>query len=103
MAAKKDAQKPGWKNVPEGGLILEAGNATEYKTGGWRTHRPELDIDQCINCHRCWIYCPDSAIVSEDEEVTGFDHDYCKGCGICAHECPVDAISMIKEEPSTEE
>jgi pyruvate ferredoxin oxidoreductase delta subunit len=22
---------------------------------------------------------------------------YCKGCGICAKECPVDAISMVQE------
>ncbi|KXA91095.1 pyruvate synthase, partial [candidate division MSBL1 archaeon SCGC-AAA259A05] len=26
------------------------------------------------------------------------DLDYCKGCGICAKECPVDAIEMVKEE-----
>jgi pyruvate ferredoxin oxidoreductase delta subunit len=25
------------------------------------------------------------------------DLDYCKGCGICAEECPVDAIEMIQE------
>jgi pyruvate ferredoxin oxidoreductase delta subunit len=24
--------------------------------------------------------------------------DYCKGCGICAHECPRMAIEMILEE-----
>ncbi|RLG69799.1 MAG: pyruvate ferredoxin oxidoreductase, partial [Candidatus Iainarchaeum archaeon] len=23
--------------------------------------------------------------------------DYCKGCGICASECPVKAISMVEE------
>jgi pyruvate ferredoxin oxidoreductase delta subunit len=24
--------------------------------------------------------------------------DYCKGCGICAHECPTKCLSMIREE-----
>ncbi|MCD4842810.1 MAG: 4Fe-4S binding protein, partial [Methanosarcinales archaeon] len=24
--------------------------------------------------------------------------DYCKGCGICANECPKDAIEMVLEE-----
>jgi Pyruvate/2-oxoacid:ferredoxin oxidoreductase delta subunit len=26
------------------------------------------------------------------------DMDYCKGCGICAHECPKGAIEMVIEE-----
>jgi pyruvate ferredoxin oxidoreductase delta subunit len=26
------------------------------------------------------------------------DMEYCKGCGICAHECPTDAIIMVKVE-----
>ncbi|MEA3375521.1 MAG: pyruvate synthase, partial [Chloroflexota bacterium] len=25
----------GWKEIPIGGMILEAGNAVEYKTGDW--------------------------------------------------------------------
>jgi len=28
----------------------------------------------------------------------GIDEKHCKGCGICAHECPADAISMKIEE-----
>ncbi|MCK4652351.1 MAG: 4Fe-4S binding protein, partial [Methanosarcinales archaeon] len=26
------------------------------------------------------------------------DYDHCKGCGICASECPKDAIEMVLEE-----
>ncbi|MFA5614071.1 MAG: 4Fe-4S binding protein, partial [Methanoculleus sp.] len=26
------------------------------------------------------------------------DLDYCKGCGICANECPKNAITMVREE-----
>ena len=36
-------KEKGWKEIPLGGLILEAGNAEKYKTGGWRTYRPERD------------------------------------------------------------
>jgi pyruvate ferredoxin oxidoreductase delta subunit len=26
-------------------------------------------------------------------------YDYCKGCGICANECPAKAIEMVPEAP----
>ena len=38
--------------------------------------------------------CPDAAI---DEELA-IDLDFCKGCGICANECPKKAITMVREE-----
>jgi len=88
-----------WKEIPSGGLILEAGNAEKYKTGGWRTYRPVWDEKKCINCLICWVNCPDSAILVKDGKVTGIDYDHCKGCGICARECPskIQAIKMVKE------
>ncbi|MEO0115587.1 MAG: 4Fe-4S binding protein, partial [candidate division WOR-3 bacterium] len=27
-----------------------------------------------------------------------FDYDFCKGCGVCASECPRNAITMEEEE-----
>ena len=27
-----------------------------------------------------------------------FEYDYCKGCGVCAAECPCGAIEMVPEE-----
>lgn len=95
MEDKKD-----WQALPEGGDIVPGGTAADYYTGGWRTFRPVLDLEKCINCLICWIFCPDSAIVVEDGKVKGFNYDICKGCGICAVECPpkYKAIEMIKEE-----
>ena len=87
----------GWKEIPIGGMILEAGNSAEYETGGWRTFRPVMDKDACKNCLFCWIYCPDSAVVVENEKIKGIDLKYCKGCGVCAKECPAGAIKMIEE------
>ena len=94
---KKDA--PGWKSIPEGGLIVDAGNSREYHTGGWRTFKPVWIPDKCIHCMTCWICCPDASVRVEDGKMTGFDYDYCKGCGICESVCPVKdkAIKMVKE------
>ncbi len=36
-------------------------------------------------------------MLTDDKEVL-FDYRYCKGCGVCANECPVQAIEMVKEE-----
>jgi len=91
------SEKPGWKEIPEGGVILQAGSAAEYKTGDWRTQRPVIDRDLCINCLICWINCPDSSIVVEDGKFKDFDLDHCKGCGICASVCPKGAIHMEPE------
>jgi len=89
--------KKGWKEIPIGGLIKEAGSALKYKTGDWRSRRPIVDFDKCTSCLTCWIYCPDSAVIVKDQKMTGINYDYCKGCGICASVCPVKCISMIPE------
>ena len=94
------ADDKGWQDIPIGGLIIDAGNAEKYLTGSWRVQRPVHDKNKCINCLLCWVYCPDSAIIVKDGKIEGFDLEHCKGCGICAHECPpkVKAITMYKEE-----
>jgi len=51
----------------------------------------------------CWVYCPDGAIQVENSKVVGIDLKHCKGCGICAEECPKKVITMVDEcEAKTE-
>lgn len=83
--------------ITVGAVNTRPGSSREYKTGGWRTMRPQVDAEKCIQCLQCLAYCPDGAI-SKSENAVQIDLDYCKGCGICAQECPVNAIIMIKEE-----
>ena len=90
------AEKLGWKKLPIGGTILEPGSSTNYKTGDWRTFKPICDNKKCTNCLICWILCPDMAIERKGDTIE-INYDYCKGCGICASECPVEAIAMKEE------
>ncbi len=73
--------------------------ATELSTmlpGDWRAERPVVDRDKCVKCATCWLFCPAQCVV---EKPAWFDIDLrvCKGCGICAQECPQRAIEMIAE------
>ncbi|MDP3296148.1 MAG: 4Fe-4S binding protein [Thermodesulfovibrionia bacterium] len=79
---------PGWKELTPGAVILQAGNATEFKTGSWRSFKPKWKEENCIQCLFCWIYCPDMSVKVKDGKRGEFDYDFCKGCGICALECP---------------
>ncbi len=72
------------------------------RTGSWRVSRPVLDPSICTpaksgkeSCFLCWLYCPDGVISREIPPK--IDFEYCKGCGICARECPTGALSMILE------
>ena len=51
----------------------------------------------CNNCGNCWLYCPDVAVKETLEGKYEILYDYCKGCGICANECPRNAIDMERD------
>lgn len=51
----------------------------------------------CNKCDNCFVFCPDLAVMKSDDKYE-FDYDYCKGCGVCASECPRYAITMEEEE-----
>jgi len=67
------------------------------KTGTWRVFRPIFHKDKCVKCLRCWIYCPEGAIIRHDDDTISIDYEYCKGCGVCAKECKVKALTMERE------
>ena len=87
-----------WGELPVAGIVTP-GDAPVTRTGGWRTGvKPSVQLELCVNCLLCWLYCPDSAIRLDDAVFTGFDYDVCKGCELCSVVCPVDAIAMVPDE-----
>jgi pyruvate ferredoxin oxidoreductase delta subunit len=92
-----------FEDFPRACIIPESGNSDGYNVGGWRSERPVHDVEACTNCMLCWINCPDSSVIVEDGKFIAFDYDHCKGCGICATECPTNpkfgrkAIEMVPE------
>ncbi len=87
-----------WRDLEIGSIVTEPGNASQYRTGDWRSQRPIFDFDKCIKCRLCQIYCPEGCIYETEEGYFLSDLYYCKGCGICAKECPKDAVTMVDEE-----
>jgi len=58
-----------------------------------------LSCGNCFECDNCYGMCPDNAIIKlGPRERFRIDLDYCKGCGICAAECPCGDIVMTPEQ-----
>jgi len=55
----------------------------------------EKKQDRCYKCQVCYIFCPDLAITFKvNPFLLTIDYGLCKRCGICAQECPRNAIKM---------
>jgi NADPH-dependent glutamate synthase beta subunit-like oxidoreductase len=59
-----------------------------------------LSCGNCFSCDNCYGVCPDNAVIKlgAPGEPYAIDYDFCKGCGICAAECPCGAIEMVPEQ-----
>jgi 2-oxoacid:acceptor oxidoreductase delta subunit (pyruvate/2-ketoisovalerate family) len=57
-----------------------------------------LSCGNCFECDNCYGVCPDNAVIKLGPgKRFQFNYDYCKGCGLCAAECPCGAIKMVSE------
>jgi 2-oxoacid:acceptor oxidoreductase delta subunit (pyruvate/2-ketoisovalerate family) len=59
---------------------------------GLESHRC-FSCGECTLCDTCLVYCPEG-IIHRTENGYEIDYSYCKGCGICVHECPRNAMEM---------
>lgn len=56
-----------------------------------------MSCGNCFGCDNCFGVCPDNAVIKHEDGTYEFDLDFCKGCGLCAAECPCGAIEMEPE------
>ncbi|NQU61654.1 MAG: NAD(P)-binding protein [Rhodospirillales bacterium] len=57
-----------------------------------------LSCGNCFECDNCYGVCPDNAVIKLGAgKRFKFNYDFCKGCGLCATECPCGAIEMVPE------
>ncbi len=50
----------------------------------------KIDVEKCLGCGACADECPVEAISEEDGKYV-IDADKCLDCGACAGVCPVEA------------
>jgi len=104
----------GWDEVTQGSILPsfegDASNIAKLKAeerdysnynsytatvASWRVKKPVFNIDVCIDCQNCWVWCPDSSILSRDKQMLGIDYDHCKGCEVCVEVCPTNPKSLL--------
>ncbi len=57
-----------------------------------------LSCGNCFECDNCYGVCPDNSVRKLGPgKRFEFIYDFCKGCGLCAAECPCGAITMVPE------
>ncbi len=91
------SKEKSWKEISIAGVPPKS--SVGFLTGDWKTYMPIRDLEKCTTCLTCVMFCPEGAIrYRPDLGKIEFDFGFCKGCGICANECPTKAITMKMPE-----
>ncbi|MGO9819286.1 MAG: FAD-dependent oxidoreductase, partial [Solirubrobacteraceae bacterium] len=91
---------------PELDAVRRASTFDEVVGGLDRTNalfeaRRCMSCGSCLACDNCFGVCPDNAVLKLEPSGSyayEIDLDFCKGCGLCAQECPCGAIEMVPEQ-----
>lgn len=78
-----------------GGTLKNLGMGCASRAGKLMMHydvEPEVEVEECIACGKCAIWCPEDAIDVGEHAV--IDHEECIGCGECRIVCPENAIKV---------
>jgi len=91
------AKEKTWKEIAMAGVCSKS--SVGFMTGDWKTYMPIRDLEKCTTCLTCVMLCHEGAINWRPEKgKIDIYLTFCKGCGICANECPTKAIQMKIEQ-----
>lgn len=82
-----------WRGVPTGSFAEVAGGIDEH--AGRAEAARCFTCGRCTGCDACLRACPDMAI-SRFAGGYRVSSEYCKGCGLCAAECPRGGLVMVE-------
>ncbi|HYD50987.1 MAG TPA: FAD-dependent oxidoreductase [Gemmatimonadaceae bacterium] len=91
------SRRRSWSHAPDGFAEVNLGLAAEEALAEAARC---FECGVCNECALCMLYCADVAISRDPAGRFAIDLDHCKGCGVCAAECPRGAIMMSLEVPS---
>lgn len=106
------AVRPIWMQLEPGGVMPPDTAHEHLQKGGWQAvRRPDFIKAHCVACGRCFIHCPENAVIhaaydkraKDTTGILGIDSDRCTACGLCAAVCPTNsdgykAIVMVKAD-----
>jgi len=55
----------------------------------------DIDLTNCNSCSICWKRCPYGAIKVNENKEPVVIKALCKGCGLCAADCPKECITIV--------
>jgi heterodisulfide reductase subunit A2 len=55
----------------------------------------DIDLTNCDRCNLCYKRCPYGAIEIDEDKNPSVIKALCKGCGLCAADCPKECITIV--------
>lgn len=60
----------------------------------------DIDPEKCVRCGKCVELCRFDALKADDDGLPAVNEFLCEGCGVCARQCPVQAVTITDEARS---
>ena len=91
--SNKERMKIPRQSMPEQDSVERAHNFKEVNLG-FTEELAMLEAQRCLQCPKpsCVEGCPSEAIKIQDDKAVVNEQD-CVDCGVCADECPAEAIT----------